>query len=832
MSSMEDCSEYSNSHHHSQQQHHRHGNQQQQQHHQAKLSAALSSNALAAHHQGQGQAVQSGGPNGSNSTLTRGSRRSSFGPSHYQQQLVPQAVNFHDGLGMADNISVGSGSIISNHSGQRYVPDLQYGTLSNRIIHNERYVIDDSSCLQPPSPAPSNDHYVMGMPSPSPSAHHYPERHYALQQRTMSPSNSRYRHSLTENYRDMSPQCERFIPPPAHFLSTTNPLAAAESYGYLNSNVHTPVKRYVPTPPPQEPTYQPQTQLMTAILTQTAVTTAQQRGSHLTNTLPYRFRVKSCPNEQTISPPQGFDTSDHYATPPRVRPTKCSSSLTASYSVPNSALSSQAISSGRHSRQSNEYLIARTPSADFLDQPSCRVSTPVSVMSEPNGSASCLHCNTLRRTTGVHQTTQTSGPISPQPLPFTSATESTGRQSPLSPAASISTPKTTAPSPNSVQHLSHNHHQSQTQQLQHHFQQPSHVSSNALTATQSQPQIAIDNYGSLEARDISTIPRNQAKQHQQQSQHPSANSSEQSIMTSSNSRSILIQYQQQNILQQPAAQQQMQPPPPPAVQTVPPQQMIPQQAPQMQQQPAQPSQPQQMSAPVAPVSLPGPSMPTHSYFAFRGAYYRQKSGTAVGNPLSPALADLVMETLLDHVLETIDIPIPFLRKYVDDLVTALPADKIQHVQSALNAYNPHIQFTCEIESNNRLPYLDMVLIRTNEQKIQTDWYRKPVASGRILNYLSFHPLTQKLNTAMGFIARVFRLSTCKSEIEKKQTVREYLRNNNYPSGLINRLINRIINQQAVVAVSALFEPPVRAALHARGPYREQLLQEDGDRNKN
>ncbi|XP_058827592.1 uncharacterized protein LOC131687518 [Topomyia yanbarensis] len=184
-----------------------------------------------------------------------------------------------------------------------------------------------------------------------------------------------------------------------------------------------------------------------------------------------------------------------------------------------------------------------------------------------------------------------------------------------------------------------------------------------------------------------------------------------------------------------------------------------------------------------------------SYFAFRGAFYRQKSGTAMGNPLSPALADLVMETLLDHVLETIDIPIPFLRKYVDDLVTALPADKIQHVQSALNAYNPHIQFTCEIESNNRLPYLDMVLIRTNEQKIQTDWYRKPVASGRILNYLSFQPLTQKLNTAMGFIARVFRLSTCKSEIEKKQMVREYLRNNNYPSGLINRLINRIINQQ-------------------------------------
>ncbi|XP_055544452.1 inactive rhomboid protein 1-like [Wyeomyia smithii] len=611
MSSMEDCSEYANS-NHPQQQHHRHGHHhqqqqqqihhhQQQQHNQAKLSAVLSSSTLP-HHQGQGQLLQSGGPSGSSSTLTRGSRRSSYGPSHYQQQLVPQAVNYHDGLSMADNISVGGGSIISNHSGQRYVPDLHYGTLSNRIIHSERYVIDDSSCLQPPSPAPSNDHYVMGMPSPSPSAHHYPERHYTLQQRTMSPSNSRYRHSLTENYRDISPQCERFIPPPAHFISATNPLAASDSYGYLNSNVHTPVKRYVPTPPPQEPTYQPQTQLMATILTQTAVATSQQRGNHLTNTLPYRFRVKSCPNEQTISTPQSFDTSDHYATPPRVRPQKCASSLTASCSVPNSALSSQTLGAGRQSGQSTEYLLARTPSADFLDQPSCRVATPVSVMSEPNGTASCLHCNTLRRTTGVHQTTQTSGPISPQPLSLSSATESTGRNSPLSPT-SLSTPMTTAPSSNSLQHPPHNMHQ----QLQQHLQQSAQSPSATLTATQSQPQIAIEHYSAHESSDISTIPRNQAKLPQPQSQQLSANSSEQSIMTSSNSRSILVQYQQQNILQQPPAPQQpMQPPP--AVQSVPPQQLIPQQVPQMQLQSAQSASPPLVSASPASVSLPGPSM--------------------------------------------------------------------------------------------------------------------------------------------------------------------------------------------------------------------------------
>ncbi|XP_062711019.1 uncharacterized protein LOC134289038 [Aedes albopictus] len=183
-----------------------------------------------------------------------------------------------------------------------------------------------------------------------------------------------------------------------------------------------------------------------------------------------------------------------------------------------------------------------------------------------------------------------------------------------------------------------------------------------------------------------------------------------------------------------------------------------------------------------------------SYFVHRGNFYCQKSGTAMGNPLSPALADLVMETLLDHVLEGIDIPIPFLKKYVDDLITALPIDMIEHVRNALNEFNSHIQFTCEMENNNQLPYLDMLLIRTAQQKIVTDWYKKPVASGRILNYFSFHPLTQKLNTATGFIGRVFKLSTCRSENEKKELVRDYLLNNNYSSSLINRLINRYINK--------------------------------------
>lgn len=61
--------------------------------------------------------------------------------------------------------------------------------LGNRLsIHSDRYDENITCCLPPPSPAPNNDRYVMGMPSPSLSAHHYQEHKFAVHHRSMSPS--------------------------------------------------------------------------------------------------------------------------------------------------------------------------------------------------------------------------------------------------------------------------------------------------------------------------------------------------------------------------------------------------------------------------------------------------------------------------------------------------------------------------------------------------------------------------------------------------------------------------------------------------------------------
>ena len=179
-----------------------------------------------------------------------------------------------------------------------------------------------------------------------------------------------------------------------------------------------------------------------------------------------------------------------------------------------------------------------------------------------------------------------------------------------------------------------------------------------------------------------------------------------------------------------------------------------------------------------------------SYFQFQENFYLQIEGTAMGNPFSPVVADYVTEIILDNVTSEIDFPIPVLKKYVDDLVLAVPKDKVNEVVAAFNKQNTHIQFTVEMEVDGRLPFLDMVLVRDQQQQIRTEWYRKPVSSGRFLNYHSYHPLHHKVNVAANFVKRVLDFSTNIPRSQAMTIIHQELRRNDYPKQLVGRMINR------------------------------------------
>ncbi|XP_063702628.1 inactive rhomboid protein 1 [Culicoides brevitarsis] len=365
--------------------------------------------------------------------------------SHYKENLER---NSNDYLSSHDDIhshhshpphQLGT-NYNSNASPSRYYSSADTYILGNRLstVSQEKYDENLTCCLPPPSPAPTSDRFILGMPSPSPSSH-YQDR-YTLHHRIMSPS-SRYRTSIPDRYRDMPPKCPDRLVTPVHYLANSTPMASNDNFAYLTSTVHTPVKRYIPTPPTPEPPESDNMSTCSSVggyhlpgpgtphisIQQSANSSQQQQqvpkllSQQPNNANAYAYRLKCCPNpnEQpgnSISPratppivssldPQG----DHYATPACIKHMKTPVNGSATL--------------GRMPRQQIcSVNMARAPSVEYIGNNGSRVLTPVSFVSEP---ANCLHCSTLRRTTGIHQTTQTTGPISPTTQPLSLPPQST-----------------------------------------------------------------------------------------------------------------------------------------------------------------------------------------------------------------------------------------------------------------------------------------------------------------------------------------------------------------------------------------------------------------------
>lgn len=96
----------------------------------------------------------------------------------------------------------------------------------------------------------------------------------------------------------------------------------------------------------------------------------------------------------------------------------------------------------------------------------------------------------------------------------------------------------------------------------------------------------------------------------------------------------------------------------------------------------------------------------------------------------------------------------------------------------------------------------MVVIRDiSSGGFLTDWYQKPISSGRQLNFKSIHPMNQKISTATGLVDRIFKLSDTCFHSKNKTVAFNILRANDYPKNLISRIINRHQHQSTAISTS-------------------------------
>ena len=177
------------------------------------------------------------------------------------------------------------------------------------------------------------------------------------------------------------------------------------------------------------------------------------------------------------------------------------------------------------------------------------------------------------------------------------------------------------------------------------------------------------------------------------------------------------------------------------------------------------------------------------YFMYDNKIYSQQKGMPMGSPASPVIADIVMEQLLDKSIQELRAKPRSVTKYVDDLFAIVKISAIHETLQKLNSFHKDIQFTIEEEMENR-PYLDTMVIKHNNH-IKIDWYQKPIASGRLINFYSKHPKRIIINTANNFIRRVLNISDRIFHNDNIIKIKQILSKNGFP----NKVITKLINQQ-------------------------------------
>ncbi|XP_025262217.1 uncharacterized protein LOC112637212 [Camponotus floridanus] len=178
-----------------------------------------------------------------------------------------------------------------------------------------------------------------------------------------------------------------------------------------------------------------------------------------------------------------------------------------------------------------------------------------------------------------------------------------------------------------------------------------------------------------------------------------------------------------------------------------------------------------------------------TFFTFNNMFYKQTFGTPMGSPISPIIADIVLQDLEEKALNTLRFTPRFYFRYVDDILMTVPTDSIDSTLSIFNSFHDRLQFTCELEVDRKINFLDVTIIVNNNVLI-FDWFHKSTFSGRYLNYFSQHPLCQKKGTIIGLVDRVSSLSHPTFHYKNLDLVVRILLDNGYPLSLVFQVMNQ------------------------------------------
>ena len=226
-------------------------------------------------------------------------------------------------------------------------------------------------------------------------------------------------------------------------------------------------------------------------------------------------------------------------------------------------------------------------------------------------------------------------------------------------------------------------------------------------------------------------------------------------------------------------------------------------------------------------------------FIFNSEFFKQVDGCAMGSPLAPILADIFMNHLLERKIERLDhdyLNITFLGyknfvsfnlkvfvRYVDDTLAVFDSEEeADKFLEYLNGLHSSIKFTCDKEAFEKLPLLDLLLIKdpySSDDNISITVYRKPTHSGVFTNYTSFIPFQFKVGLIRTLFDRAYKICSTWNlfHLEMENVVR-MLSLNGYSKNFTYSVIEKELNKRLCNDTKLVTEGPERKKVYLKLPY--------------
>ena len=181
----------------------------------------------------------------------------------------------------------------------------------------------------------------------------------------------------------------------------------------------------------------------------------------------------------------------------------------------------------------------------------------------------------------------------------------------------------------------------------------------------------------------------------------------------------------------------------------------------------------------------------HFHFSYGGRICIQVDGVAMGSPLGPILANIFMRELETAMIPSLGNYLQNWKRFVDDTFAFVLPDKIGYIVNQLNSFDENIQFTFEMEEENKLAFLDVMVIRNANDTINTTVYRKPTGTDIYINWHSHSPLQWKKTTANILIQRAIKICSDKKFLDEELDIIKHNLSevNNYPRKFVQNIIN-------------------------------------------